>query len=200
MDKKIGEKLDKKLSALDPRFRKKIEDLFGTITESVSLLYDVATHDEKTGLYNNKFFETIMEMEMEKAKRGKQKLSFFIIDIDFFKKINDTYGHMKGDEILKRLAQVLMAQVRKSDIVARFGGEEFVMLLPETPAKKAMVLVSRIRSKIKNDIFLKKYKVTVSGGLTQYKQGDTRKKIEERADKALYQAKESGRDRIILAK
>ena len=86
MDKKI----EKKLSALDPRFRKKISDLFASIHESVSMLYEAATHDEKTGLYNNKFFETVLEMEMEKAKRYQQKLSLLIIDIDFFKRINDT--------------------------------------------------------------------------------------------------------------
>lgn len=197
--KKIGG-INEKLNALDPRFRKKIEDLFSTISESVSLLYDVATHDEKTGLYNNKFFETLLSMEMEKAKRGKQKLSFFIIDIDFFKKINDTYGHVKGDEILKRLAQVIMGQIRKSDIAARFGGEEFIILLPETPVAKAKGLVSRVRNKIKNDVFLKKYKVTISGGLTQYRKGDTEKRLKERADKALYEAKETGRDKIVIAK
>lgn len=196
MDKKIEEKM----SALDPRFRKKIEDLFSTISESVSLLYDVATHDEKTGLYNNKFFETLLEMEIEKAKRGKQKLSFLIIDIDFFKKVNDTYGHIKGDEILKRLAQVIMTQIRKSDVAARFGGEEFVMLLPETPALKAKRLVARLRNKIKSDFSLKKYKVTISGGLTQYRKGDTKKRLQERADKALYEAKETGRDKIVLVK
>jgi len=75
MDKKIGEKL----SALDPRFRKKIQDLFDSISASVSMLYEVATHDEKTGLYNNKFLETLLEMEIEKARRGQQKLSFVMV-------------------------------------------------------------------------------------------------------------------------
>src|SRR4030042_5597863 len=98
MDKKLGDKL----SALDPRFRKKIQDLFESMHESVSMLYEAATHDEKTGLYNNKFFETVLEMEMDKAKRHKQKLSLLITDIDFFKKINDTYGHMKADELLAK--------------------------------------------------------------------------------------------------
>jgi PleD family two-component response regulator len=85
----MNKNFDKKLSALDPRFRKKIHDLLDSMHESVSMLYEAATHDEKTGLYNNKFFETILEMEIEKAKRGKEDLSLIMVDIDFFKKIND---------------------------------------------------------------------------------------------------------------
>ena len=193
MDKNIRAKM----SALDPRFRKKIEELFTSMNESVSMLYEVATHDEKTGLYNNKFFETILEMEIEKAKRGQQKLSIIMTDIDFFKKINDTHGHIKADELLKKLADVIKKQVRKSDILARFGGEEFVLLLPETNLKKAERFAARLKTAIHSDKTLKRYKVTLSGGLTQYKEDDTKKKFQERVDKALYQAKEAGRDRFI---
>lgn len=196
MDKKIGDKL----SALDPRFRKKIQDLFESINESVSMLYEVATHDEKTGLYNNKFFETLLDMELEKAKRGQEKLSFMIVDIDFFKKINDTYGHIKADDLLKRLAGVLNKQVRKCDIVARFGGEEFVILLPETNIEKAQKFSARLRTAIHSDAILKKYHLTVSGGITEYKQRDTNKTIKERGDKGLYKAKESGRDKFVAVK
>jgi len=98
MDKKISAKL----SALDPRFKKQIEEMFASMNKSVSLLYEAATHDEKTGLYNNKFFETVLDMEIEKAKRGHQKLCLFIIDIDFFKKINDTHGHNLENLMLLR--------------------------------------------------------------------------------------------------
>ena len=193
MDKKITAKL----SALDPRFKKQIEEMFATMNKSVSLLYEAATHDEKTGLYNNKFFETVLDMEIEKAKRGHQKLSLFMIDIDFFKKINDTHGHMKADELLARLANVIKKQLRKSDVAARFGGEEFIILLPETDLEKAKPLTSRLREEIKKDSMLKKYGVTVSGGLTQFKEKDNKKKFKERADKALYKAKETGRDRFV---
>jgi diguanylate cyclase (GGDEF)-like protein len=199
MEKKFG-KLNKKISALDPRFRKKIEELFGAMTESVSMLYEAATHDEKTGLYNSRFFENILDMEIEKAGRGHQKLSLFIIDIDFFKKINDKYGHLKADEFLMIIAKILQKQFRKSDIVSRFGGEEFFILLPETDLEKAKKITSRLRSKIKSDKVLKKYGITVSGGLTQYKKKDTKKKFKERADKALYKAKQSGRDRFVVLK
>ena len=186
-----------KLSALDPRFRKKIQDLFDSIHESVSLLYDAATHDEKTGLYNNKFFETIFEMEIDKAIRGQEDLSLVMIDIDFFKKINDKYGHMKADEFLKRLADVVKKQVRGADVVARFGGEEFIILLPETNLGKAKRFVVRLKKAIHSDKILSKFHITVSGGVTQYKKGDNKKKMKERVDRALYRAKETGRDKFV---
>lgn len=192
--------MDDKLHALDPRFRKKVEELFDTIIESFSSLYEVAIHDEKTGLYNNKFFETILDLEMEKAKRGQQKLSLIIIDIDFFKKINDTYGHMKADELLKKLAEVIQKQIRKSDVAARFGGEEFIILLPETNLEKANLFAARLRRAVHNDAVLKKHKLQVSGGITQYKEKDNKKKLKERVDKALYQAKETGRDKFVAIK
>ena len=196
MDKNL-KKLDKKIHALDPRFRKKIEDLFSAMSESISMLYEAATHDEKTGLYNNKFFESILDMEMEKAMRKQQQLCLFIIDIDFFKKINDIHGHIKADEFLKRLADVLKKQLRKSDVAARFGGEEFFIILPQTKLEKAKALTARIRDAIKSDKVLGKHNITVSGGLTSYKEKDTKKSFMERADKALYDAKHAGRDRFV---
>ena len=195
MEKKVID--TDKLSALDPRFRKKITDLFESMNESISMLYEAATHDEKTGLYNNKFFETIFEMEVEKAKRGQEKLSMIMTDIDFFKKINDTYGHMKADEFLKKLAEVMQKQVRGSDIVARFGGEEFIILLPETNLEKAKKFAARLKKAIHEDKVLSKYHVNVSGGITQYKNKEDKKKFKERVDKALYQAKETGRDKFV---
>jgi len=193
-------KIDDKLHALDPRFRKKVEELFNTIIESFSSLYEVATHDEKTGLYNNKFFETILDMEIEKAKRGQEKLSLIITDIDFFKKINDKYGHIKADELLKRLADVMLKLIRKSDIVARFGGEEFMILLPETNLEKANLFATRLKRAVHADVVLKKHNLTISGGITQYKEKDSKKKLKERVDKALYQAKETGRDKFVVIK
>jgi len=192
----MNKKLRKKVSALDPKFREKIEELFGTMKESISLLYEAAIRDEKTGLYNSKFFETILDMEIEKVKRGQEKLSLLIIDIDFFKKINDKYGHLKADELLIKLAEVLTKQFRKSDIISRFGGEEFFVLLPETDLKKAKKIISRLRTAIKSDKILKKHNVTVSGGLTEFKKKDTKKTFKQRADKALYKAKKT-RDKFV---
>ena len=196
MDKDIK----KKISVLHPDFRKKITELFDNLNESISFLYEAVIKDEKTGLYNNKFFETTFEMEFEKAKRGYQKLSLIMIDIDFFKKINDTYGHIKADEFLERLGKILKNQIRKSDIAARFGGEEFFVLLPETSLEKAKKFASRLKKAINSDRILKKYNLTVSGGITQYKEGDTKKKLKKRVNAALYQAKRGGRNRFVALK
>jgi len=196
----MDKKLSKKLSALDPRFQKKIHDLFESINESVSLLYETAIHDEKTGLYNNKFFETLLDMEVEKARRGHQSLSLIMIDIDFFKKINDKYGHIKADEMLGKLADIIKKQIRTSDVAARFGGEEFVILLPETNLEKAKNFSSRLRKAVHLDKFLSKHNLTISGGVTQFKEKDNKKKFKERVDKALYQAKNKGRDIFVVIK
>ena len=193
MDKKLKEKI----SALDPKFKENIEELFGTMKESISMLYESAIRDDKTKLYNSKFFETILDMEIEKVKRGQEKLSIFMIDIDYFKKINDEYGHLKADELLVRLAEVLTKQFRKSDIISRFGGEEFFILLPETDLKKAKKITSRLRTAIKSDKILQKHDIAISGGLTEFKKKDTKKTFEQRADKALYQAKKQGGDKFV---
>lgn len=190
----------KKVPKLDPKFKKKIQEVFEQMHSSFSLLYEIATKDEKTGLYNNKFFETELDKELEKAQRGYQKLSLMIIDIDFFKKVNDTYGHVKADDILTRLASVLYETTRLSDIVARFGGEEFVLLLPETSLPKAKKLASRLKNKIHKDRILKKFKITVSGGITEYRKKDSKKAFKTRTDKALYQAKNTGRDKFVAVK
>lgn len=196
----FDEDIKAKVSALDPKFREKINDMFEAMHKSISMLYDAAIRDEKTGLYNNKFFETVLEMESEKAKRKQQKLSLVIIDVDHFKKINDTYGHLKADEMLAELGKIIIKTVRKSDIAARFGGEEFFILLPETNLDKAKKFAARLRTAIHTDKFLKKFKLTVSGGITQYKEGDNKMKFKERTDKALYKAKEGGRDRFEVMK
>ncbi len=196
----MEEYLKYRLRMVDKKTRKKIERLFKEVNESVSLLFDLATRDEKTGLYNNRFLQAEIDMEIEKAQRGKQKLSVVITDIDFFKKINDKYGHIKADELLYRLAKVIQQQIRKSDIASRFGGEEFILLLPETNLAKAKKLCTRLRNAVHKDKILKKYNLTISGGITQYKKNDNKKSFKSRADKALYHAKKHGRDKFVSLK
>lgn len=173
-----------------------LQGLLKNLDKNIGSLYKLATHDEKTGLYNSKFFENLLDMEFEKAKRKQQKLSLMITDIDFFKRINDRYGHIQADKLLAQLARVIKNQIRKSDIAARFGGEEFVILLPETSLPKAKRLASRLRNAIHKDAVLKKHGVTVSGGTTEFRKGDSKVAFKKRADKALYKAKNSGRDRF----
>jgi len=187
--------IEHKLKILNPEARKNISKLLVEVEKGIDLLYELATRDEKTGVYNHKFFQTIFEMEFDKALRGRQ-LSLMIIDLDHFKRINDTYGHLTGDKILKRLAEILTKQLRKYDIIARFGGEEFFIVYPNTSISKAKKVGERLRKAVENDKFMKKYNSTFSGGITEYKKGDTKSKMKERVDKALYQAKEAGRNRI----
>ena len=189
---------------INPDFKRRLDELFKDMNKSqkqfISLLYEAATHDEKTGLYNSKFFDNILGIEIEQSMRGYEKLSIMMIDIDFFKKINDKHGHIKADEILVRLAKVLEKTLRKSDIISRFGGEEFFILLPGTTLERAKRLALRLKSAVSKNYFLKRYKVTLSGGLTEFKLKDTKKSFMKRADKALYKAKNSGRDKFVAIK
>lgn len=181
---------------LDPEFKKKIDLTLKDLKQTLYDLYETAIRDGKTGAYNYRFFMNIFEMEIDKAKRGKQNLSIISIDIDFFKKINDTYGHLVGDGILIELVNTLNKVIRKYDILARVGGEEFFILLPETSVKKAQTVAGRLLKCLWNNSVLKKYEVTISLGLTEYKPKDTIEKMIKRADEALYLSKKNGRNRI----
>jgi diguanylate cyclase (GGDEF)-like protein len=174
-----------------------LRKLLDKIQFDVNKLYHVATHDEKTGLHNYVFFKDVFSFELEKARRGKQ-LSLIIIDIDFFKKINDNYGHLQADKILMQLSDVLKEKVRKSDVVARFGGEEFFIMLPNTHLQRAEKVAERLRKAILSDSFLKKYKVSISAGIAEYKIKDNIERIAKRADKGLYKAKKNGRNRVCF--
>ena len=148
---------------IDPHFKKHVEAVLTEFKNSLFELYDTAIRDEKTKLYNHRFFKNSFEMELEKAKRGMQKLSIIAIDIDHFKKLNDFHGHLIGDEVLMEIAKVLQKTVRKYDIPSRFGGEEFLILLPETDVTKAKKVAERLRKSLPNNLFLKKYKTGAWG-------------------------------------
>ena len=188
--------MNKKRHVLNSEFKEEVNEVLKKFKEDLYTLHYLATRDEKTQVYNHRFFMNLFELEFEKAKRGRQKLSLAVIDIDFFKKINDTYGHLFGDKILYELAQNLQKTIRKYDVLARFGGEEFFVLLPGASKRTAKIAANRIRAGVLKDSFLKKYKLTVSIGVTEYSSKDTIKKMIKRADKALYEAKKNGRDRV----
>jgi len=164
----------------------------------------LATTDELTGLPNRrKLFEN-MDSEMIRARRYKRPLSLLIIDIDCFKDINDTYGHSIGDEILKLTAIRGQKAIRKSDTLARWGGDEFVFLMPETDRNKAIEICQRLKAAIQaeplNITKDKSLHFTISGGISTWDVRNdhekTRDEIFKEADQALYKAKESGRNRI----
>lgn len=155
--------------------------------------------DPLTELGNRRYFQKRMDEETERANRYHEAaFSALLFDIDFFKKINDTHGHLVGDEILKSIGRELSASVRKSDEVCRWGGEEFVILLPHTDLHAASELASRIRERVERHLFAKELKVTISGGGGEYQRGEQVDHFMDRIDKALYQAKLDGRNRVVL--
>jgi len=203
--REIKEKIQKKIklmygeiSGLDKEHKKEAKEILKDFKESFSKVYEAATKDEKTGLYNHRFFKSVFEIEIERAKREKEKISLMIIDIDFFKKLNDTYGHLTGDKALIELAKTLKKVLREYDLISRFGGEEFFVLLQGESASRAKTIGDRLREKLWNNKTLKKYRLTISIGITEFKKGDNPEKIIKRADKALYISKESGRNRVSV--
>jgi diguanylate cyclase (GGDEF)-like protein len=167
------------------------------------LLYHLSTHDQLTKLFNRRHAITMLENWLEQHRFARQDFSVMMIDIDNFKLINDSYGHAVGDELLVAVAQSTLTVLRPSDVLARFGGEEFICILPRTKADEAQVIAERIRTKIakthvtfNDEQILKR---TASIGITYVRLTDKNiKTILERADKAMYQAKELGRDQICV--
>jgi diguanylate cyclase (GGDEF)-like protein len=153
--------------------------------------------DPLTGLFNRYKLRDIFEFEASQAKRFKTSLSLILMDIDFFKSINDRHGHNIGDIVLTELSMLLKRSVRKSDVVVRWGGEEFIIFAPKTSLSQSIVLAEKLRQGIRNHQFSPLLQqVTLSFGVTALEEGDKLEQIIQRADKALYLAKESGRDNV----
>jgi len=166
-------------------------------------LYELATKDGMTKLYIYRHFYTLLENEIRRCSRYKRNMSLIIMDIDNFKKINDTYGHLTGDLILKRLASTLQETVRKIDVPARYGGEEFVVILPETDKKDACVIAERIRKNISQiEVKVNETEIlspTVSIGIAQYTtDGQEAKDLINAADTALYYSKHNGKNMVSV--
>jgi diguanylate cyclase (GGDEF)-like protein len=159
-------------------------------------------YDGLTGLMNRQALDETLNNEFNRSRRHKEDLSIVFFDLDNFKKVNDIYGHLAGDEALKHVANILLMEKRLEDIAARYGGEELVLVLPETAKENAYVLAERIRSKVEamiipwdgNDIHL-----TISGGISAYPvDADSVRSLLQKADQAVQQAKESGKNKILL--
>ena len=171
--------------------------------ENINLkLKDRSIKDELTGCYNHRYFQDILTSEISRAIRYNRPLSIIMLDIDHFKKINDKYGHTFGDKVLKGIGDILKKTVRGSDMVFRYGGEEFCVILPETDKERAFIGAERIRKKIAASAFRiknKVLKVTVSGGINGFVGREiTKEAFIDNADKVLYQAKNAGRNRVAI--
>lgn len=156
--------------------------------------------DGLTGLKNRVFFNQRAIVEFERFKRYKTKLSILMIDIDRFKRINDTYGHDVGDEVLKKVSKELQGQLRKADLIARWGGEEFIVLLPETNIEEAIYVAEKLREKVEALIFENNEVLTISIGVSMLAESETLESWIRRADRALYHAKSQGRNRVCISR
>lgn len=179
---------------------------FRDVTQAVNYeqeLDRLAKFDDLTNLYNRKYFIDIAEREIERALRYQHPISLLIADLDHFKQINDNFGHLAGDTVLKRLGAIINTSVRTVDTAARFGGEEFCLLLPETDLENASFVAEKIRRNTETAAIEydgERIQTTLSVGVAQLAPGESLEKLMNRADQALYSAKELGRNRVQLSK
>ena len=172
------------------------------LEEVLSRVEILAVTDPLTQLYNRRHFETLIENEFATTARYKSPASCLMIDVDFFKQVNDQYGHRVGDTVLKEIAQIIKSCLRKVDTVARWGGEEFVVLLPRTKKEDALIVAEIILKAISAHSFAGINKqVTVSIGIASMPDPsiDSSEKLVDASDSAMYEAKGSGRNKIIIA-
>ena len=165
-----------------------------------------ATQDALTGLNNRRSLDLRVAQEVAIAKRKNLPLCVMMLDVDFFKKINDTYGHYVGDIVLKEFAKIISDEVREYDFAARYGGEEFFIILPSTTLDEAKIVANRLRERIENESFdiskfhetIKTLNITTSVGLVPLKEDMDLKQLFVKVDKALYKAKKTGRNRVVI--
>lgn len=186
---------------------KELEEKNRELTKRNMVLEQLAITDSLTELYNKGYILQRLESEIIRSARYNEPISLIIIDIDYFKKINDSFGHVAGDNILGKLSKILVESVRDVDIVARYGGEEFIVVCPNTSISGAAILAERIRENVQNTIFHSSnidIKLTISLGLSNLPSsslsgGDVNSsKLIEEADLALYKAKASGRNKVAV--
>lgn len=187
-----------RMVALRGHMRQQREELEVTL-ERIRLL---ATQDELTGLANRRHAMALLKAELARAQRSGQPLSVALLDLDHFKRVNDRYGHQAGDIVLTGFAQAACRGLRGSDVLSRWGGEEFLLMLPNTATDEAGQCVVRMRKDLNGVVFddvAPGLKITFSAGLTTYQPGETLEAMTERADRAMYRAKDEGRNCTVRA-
>jgi|InofroStandDraft_1065614.scaffolds.fasta_scaffold00522_58 diguanylate cyclase (GGDEF)-like protein len=181
-------------------------DSLGKVMKYKNNLKTIAITDELTGLYNRKYLHSRLDAEISRAKRYNTSLSCVLIDIDFFKTVNDMYGYDWGDVLLKKIAQMLEALIRKEDILTRYGDEEFILVLPNTSEEQAFIFAERFRRDIEKMEFIpaseeERHPITISGGISAYpfleNVEENSNTIIRYAEHALYSAKKRGKNQIV---
>jgi diguanylate cyclase len=167
-----------------------------TMEETARTMRQLANTDALTGLANRRQAEEQLSRELRRAERYGRAFSVLMIDLDHFKDLNDRFGHLAGDDVLIDLARRLERMVRASDTVARWGGEEFLLLAPETSGEDARRLAEMIRQHVDANALADRYRITLSLGVASYRPGDTVQSVVARADAALYLAKRGGRNQV----
>ncbi|MEA3328609.1 MAG: diguanylate cyclase [Candidatus Omnitrophota bacterium] len=172
----------------------KLNEYVSQIEQFNRRLEHLSITDGLTDLYNHKYFQEMLIKELRRSERYERPLSLVMLDVDNFKLYNDSYGHISGDEILKKIARIFKAETRIIDIACRYGGEEFILILPETDVEKARIVTEKIRS-----FFTRQTGLTVSAGVAGVTEYPVNPQVLiTRVDKALYRAKRSGKDRVYV--
>ncbi|MCS6857809.1 MAG: GGDEF domain-containing protein [Deltaproteobacteria bacterium] len=165
-------------------------------------IYNVMTTDGLTGLHNKRFFDEALEREIQRSKRYERIFSLLLFDVDHFKRINDTYGHLAGDAVLRQLGSLLRARVRKTDVPARIGGEEFAVLVPEVPLSGAFSMAEKLRKSVEENCFSfesQRIPVTISIGVAEWNpKVRSGEELIATADQKLYEAKRRGRNQVVV--
>lgn len=193
--------LSEQLDSLVERV-KNMEAASADVEQRIEEQRQKALRDVLTQLPNREAYQQRLEQEFDRWQRYHRPLTMVVCDVDHFKKINDSYGHLAGDKVLRIIARTLKKRLRKTDFIARYGGEEFVILMPETPEEAALKVCEGVRQAIANCPFHFKeqpVKITTSFGVSGFYEGDLADAVFARADKALYEAKNRGRDRCVAA-
>ncbi len=201
----------KQISSKDIEYLTQLSSQIATTINRANVYSEILKHatlDALTGFYNRRQLEERIKQEVSNAKRQHAPLCGIMTDIDFFKSVNDTYGHAVGDLVLKSIAKVIRKQLREYDIAGRYGGEEFSILLPFTKIDEAQMVAERLRQAIENKVIdiskinpeseVKNLKITVSLGIYEIKENDKEEDLLRKADKALYEAKNTGRNKVVV--
>ena len=169
------------------------------LEEKNHMLEKIAKIDGLTGIANRDYINDFLSKEMSRANRYETNLTIIMVDIDHFKQINDTYGHLSGDKVLINFAKVIRQNIRESDLIGRWGGEEFLIICPDTDLDSAVVITQKLQETLKYMECDTNYDITGSFGVATYRIDFTLEEFIELADERMYRAKKLGRDRIVFA-